>query len=126
MNIWSKSARKKKEKKRKTIDEGSQYRCGRGSRGVQPPSTPQLPTNTQTYIKRCSKRLFFLSLLNRAYITLKLRSCCKKGVGMVLPSIYFFGPSDKLSLLFLVLTALLNKFNRISLTVRGGLWQFDL
>ena len=32
-----------------TSDAGSQYRCGRVGRGIQPPATPQHPFHTETY-----------------------------------------------------------------------------
>ena len=63
-NLGKKNDRNKKEMKmvrttktaiktmrEKASDAGSLYRCGRLGRGVQPPSTPQPPTYTQTYAK---------------------------------------------------------------------------
>ena len=42
-----------------TSDAGSQYRCGRVGRGIQPPSTPHAPPHQHTYPKKHLKRLFF-------------------------------------------------------------------
>ena len=50
--------KKKKEKKEKTSDAGSQYHCGRVGRGIQPPSTPQPTSNTQTYTKSIENARF--------------------------------------------------------------------
>ena len=43
-----------------TSDAGSQYRCGRMGRGIQPPSTPQPRSNTQTYTKSIENARFQL------------------------------------------------------------------
>ena len=43
---------------KKTSDAGSQYRCGRVGRGIQPPSTPQPTPNTQTYTKSIENARF--------------------------------------------------------------------
>ena len=43
---------------RKTSDAGSQYRCGRVGRGIQPPSTPIPIPNTQTYTKSIKNTRF--------------------------------------------------------------------
>ena len=40
----------------KTSDTGSQYRCGRVGRGIQPPSTPQVP---HSHTQNASKTLIF-------------------------------------------------------------------
>ena len=42
----------------RTSDAGSQYRCGRVGRGIQPPSTPQPTCNTQTYTKSVENARF--------------------------------------------------------------------
>ena len=42
----------------KTSDAGSQYRCGRVGRGIQPPSTPH-PPPTNTHTQKTSKTLVF-------------------------------------------------------------------
>ena len=44
--------------KKKTSDAGSQCHCGRVSRGIQPPSTPQPTPNTQTYTKSIENASF--------------------------------------------------------------------
>ena len=46
-----------------TSDAGSQYRCGRVGRGIQPPSTPKPTPNTQTYAK---------SIKNARFLTFQL------------------------------------------------------
>ena len=46
-----------------TSDAGSQYRCGRVGRGIQPPFTPQ-PARTQTYTKSIENARFPTFQLN--------------------------------------------------------------
>ena len=43
---------------RKQVTGGSQYRCGRVGRGIQPRSTPQPPPHTQTYTKSSQNARF--------------------------------------------------------------------
>ena len=53
--IWAGTVRPKTAK---TSDAGSQYRCGRVGRGIQPPSTPKPTPNTQTYAKSIKSASF--------------------------------------------------------------------
>ena len=48
----------------KTSDAGSQYRCGRVGRGIQPPSTPHAPPLTHIYKKHLKRSFFHFSTLS--------------------------------------------------------------
>ena len=50
-----------------TSDAGSQYRCGRMGRGIQPPSTPQTPLHTHTYIESIQNAHFSTLPLDHLY-----------------------------------------------------------
>ena len=51
-------------KKNRTSDAGSQYRCGRVGKGIQPQSTPQISPHTQTYTKGIQNARFYTFRLN--------------------------------------------------------------
>ena len=54
-------------KREKTSDAGSQYRCGRLGRGIKPPTTPQTPFHTQSYIKSIQNAHFSTFRLDHLY-----------------------------------------------------------
>ena len=56
--ILSERKKGRKVEEKITSDAGSQYRCGRVGRGIQPPSTPKPTPNTQTYTKSIKNARF--------------------------------------------------------------------